>query len=94
MIDWIDADETLTSGKGSVPNYLIINDGKISIRASVSFYDQYGNPSGVGHRVGITIGGNTAAVRPVNSRGMASHRGSVDATKNSAITVSFGRSRG
>ena len=59
-IDWIDADEALTSGKGSAPKYLVINDGKISIRASVNFYDQYGNASAVGNRVSITIGGNDA----------------------------------
>ncbi len=89
-IDWTDADEALTSGAGSAPKYLVIADGKVSIRASVSFYDQYGNASAVGNRVSITIGTNTAAVRPVLSTGMASHRGSIDATKDVDVRVTFG----
>ena len=89
-IDWIDAAEALTSAKGSAPKYLLIADGKVSIRASINFYDQYGNPSATAkHRVSITVGSNDAAVRPVNSRGMASHRGSVTATKGTNITVTF-----
>ncbi len=90
QILWTDADEALTSGVGSAPKYLVIADGKVSIRASVNFYDQYGNASAVGHRVSITIGSNTAAVKPVLSTGIASQRGSVTAEKNDSVTVTFG----
>lgn len=41
---------------GSAPEYAIIRGGKVNIGATVSVYDQYGNPIGAGNRIAITIG--------------------------------------
>ncbi len=62
---------------GSAPEYAIINGPKVSIRATVSVYDRYGNPIGAVNRIDITIGSSgtdpasTPSIRVINSRGMA-----------------------
>ena len=88
-IFWTDSDPTLVtidavagqtreaqgSGKGSTDPYAILSgQGKVTIRASVSFYDQYGNPIGKGNKVAIDIGAADSATRTVSSRGVASWR--------------------
>ncbi|MYD34881.1 MAG: hypothetical protein F4W98_13515 [Acidimicrobiales bacterium] len=78
-IFWTDSNPTLVTipavatqtreaqgkGVGSVDPYALRSgQGKVTIRTSVSFYDQYGNPAGKGHKVTITIGTATEGVDP------------------------------
>ena len=78
------------SGKGSVSPYALRSgQGKVSIRASVSFYDQYGNSIGKNSKVLIDIGGGDPVFRTVSSRGMASWRSTFDADLNSSQTVTY-----
>ena len=79
-INWTDADAVLTSGEGSAPSYSVMNSkDEVTIRASVTFYDQYGNTIGKGNTVSIDIGAADAETRTVSSRGVASYRTTVDA---------------
>jgi len=101
-IVWSDADPVLTatdgaSAVGAVPEYAIISNGKVSIRATVSVYDQYGNPAGSGKRIAITIGSagtdpaGEASTRVINSRGMASHRATVTPTAaGTNVVIQYG----
>ena len=67
--------EAQGSGKGSTDAYAFLSgEGKVTIRATVSFYDQYGNPVGKGEKVAIDIGAADSNTRTVSSRGMASWR--------------------
>ena len=69
------------SGEGSTPAYALLNSkDEVTIRASVAFYDQYGNSIGKGSKVAITIQGATVAIRTLSSRGMASWTATVDLT--------------
>jgi hypothetical protein len=79
------------SGKGSSPDYALVSgQGKITIRASVTFYDQYGNTIGKGNKVDIDIGAADPAERTVSSRGVASYRTTVDAgTPGTDIDVTY-----
>ncbi len=55
------------SGKGSTDPYAILSgQGKVTIRATVSFYDQYGNSIGKGEKVAIDIGAADSATRTVS----------------------------
>ena len=72
-INWSDTDAVLTSGMGSAPAYAVLNSkDEVTIRGSVTFYDQYGNTIGKGNKVNIQIGDETAATRTVSSKGVAS----------------------
>ena len=107
---WTDSDSTLVdlasvadvsaaadgSGKGSTPAYAILNSkDEVTIRASVSLYDQYGNSIGKGGKVAITIGDAPVAIRTISSRGVASWRATVDLTaatdngRNQPVTVQY-----
>ncbi|MCQ3805351.1 MAG: S-layer homology domain-containing protein, partial [Acidimicrobiia bacterium] len=86
------------SGKGSTDAYAFLSgQGKVTVRATVSFYDQYGNPAGKGNKVSITIGEATAGLttpdnlstRTVSSRGMASWRRTLDTTLGADVTVAY-----
>ena len=97
-IQWVDTDPVLTSGEGSAPDYAVMNTAdEVSIRASVTFYDQYGNTIGQGNSVLITIGAESssgaadnASRRTVSSRGMARwSRSGVDATLNNNVDVTY-----
>ncbi|MDE0132026.1 MAG: S-layer homology domain-containing protein [bacterium] len=80
------------SGEGSVDPYAFLSgQGKVTIRASVSFYDQYGNPAGKGQSVEIAIGtgDNNSDTRTVSSRGRASWRRTLDATLGAEIQMTY-----
>ena len=80
------------TGKGSTDPYAILSgQGKVTVRTSVSFYDQYGNPAGKGNNVTITIGtgdGNSDT-RTVSSRGMARWTRTLDGTIGTAIEPTY-----
>jgi hypothetical protein len=90
-INWDDADAVLTSGEGSAPSYSVMNSkDEVTIRASVTLYDQYGNTIGKGNKVDIDIGAADPAERTVSSRGVASYRTTVDAgTPGTDIDVTY-----
>ncbi|MCQ3805355.1 MAG: S-layer homology domain-containing protein [Acidimicrobiia bacterium] len=92
-IEWVDTDPVLTAGEGSAPDYAVMNTAdEVSVRASVTFYDQYGNTIGKGNSVLITIGAgdNSTSRRTVSSRGVASwRRTGVDATINENVPVTY-----
>ncbi len=80
------------SGKGSTAPYAFLsNQNRVTIRATVSFYDQYGNPVGKGERVAIAIGTGTGSsnTRTVSSRGMAGWSRTLDGTLGTGITVAY-----
>ena len=81
------------SGKGSTDAYAFLSgQNKVTIRASVSFYDQYGNPAGKGENVAIGIGpagDGSSNTRTVSSRGMASWRRTLDGTLGTAVGVTY-----
>ena len=80
------------SGKGSTDPYAFLSgQDKVTIRASVSFYDQYGNPAGKGENVQITIGSGTGSsdTRTVSSSGMARWSRTLDGTLGTAVTVGY-----
>ena len=77
-INWSDDDAALTSAKGSAPSYAVMNSkDEVTIRATVTLYDQYGNTAGKGNTVEIDIGEGDATRRTVSSRGVASWRDTV-----------------
>ena len=84
--------EAQGSGKGSTDPYAFLSgQDKVTIRASVSFYDQYGNPAGKGENVTIAIGtgdGNSDT-RTVSSRGMARWSRTLDGVLGTGITVEY-----
>ena len=106
-IFWTDSNPTLTtidavadpvtraaqgSGKGSTDAYAFLSgQDKVTIRASVSFYDQYGNPAGKGENVAIAIGtgDGSSNTRTVSSRGMASWRRTLDGTLGTGVDVTY-----
>ena len=62
---WSDAHPSIArangaSAVGSEPEYAIISGPKVSIRATVSVYDRYGNPIGAVDRIDITTGSSGA----------------------------------
>ena len=80
------------SGKGSTDAYAFLSgQDKVTIRATVSFYDQYGNPAGRGQNVAIAIGSGDGSsnTRTVSSRGMASWRRTLDGTLGADVTVTY-----
>ena len=89
-VEWTDADSALARGEGSAPAYVILNSkDEASIRASVTFYDQYGNTTARGHTVSIGIGKADAERRTVSSRGVASYRATSAGTVGDDITVTY-----
>ncbi len=106
-IFWTDSDPTLVTivavadpvtraaqgkGTGSTDPYAFLSgQDKVTVRASVSFYDQYGNPAGNGNKVAIAIGtgDGSSKTRTVTSRGMASWRRTLDGTLGADTTVTY-----
>ncbi len=82
---------TTGKGVGSAPAYALRNSkNEVSIRASVTFYDQYGNTIGKGNSVLITIAGADPARRTISSRGVASWRATVvQATLGGSVAVTY-----
>ncbi|MCZ0941057.1 MAG: S-layer homology domain-containing protein [Caldilineaceae bacterium] len=76
------------SGMASVDPYAFLSgQNMVTVRASVSFYDQYGNPAGKGESVQITIGDGTgnSDIRTVSSRGMARWSRTLAGTLGTAV---------
>ncbi len=97
-IIWTDAAAEVIKGEAETPDYVLVVDDEVSVRATVTYYDQYGNPAGGGQNVDITInntddnddsGTTTKTDRTIDSRGTAGYRGSVSAEAGHSITVSF-----
>ena len=89
-IQWSDEAAALVSSKASAPGYAIVDDdNKVTIKASVTYYDQYGNPAGKGETVTITINSTNTATKRVNSRGTASYSATVDDGTKGTISVTF-----
>ena len=90
MIQWRDTDPTTTTAVRSAPAYVLRASGKVTVRASVTLYDQYGNTIGKGFQVNINIGGQGAETRTVSSRGVATWRETIevaDADLGTDITI-------
>ncbi|MYB66867.1 MAG: hypothetical protein F4X75_00005, partial [Gemmatimonadetes bacterium] len=82
------------SGKGSTDPYVFLSgQDKVTIRTSVSFYDQYGNPAGKGENVKITIGDDTVEAnvntRTVRGRGMASWSHTLTGSLGGSVPVTY-----
>ncbi len=106
-IFWTDSDPTLVtidavtdpvtreaqgSGKGSTDDYAFLSgQNKVTVRSSVSFYDQYGNPAGKGNSVLISIGtgDGSSDIRTVSSRGMARWTRTLDGELGTAVPVTY-----
>ena len=76
-------------GVGSASEYVVEDDGEASVRASVTFYDQYGNTAGKGETVSIAIDGQTPVERTINSRGTASLRVNADAEAGETVIIAI-----
>ena len=58
-VQWIETPSQTHKAVARVPDYVRVSAEEVTIRASVTLYDQYGNGhrTGSGQQVGITIGG-------------------------------------
>ncbi len=94
-IVWDEDDPVLISGKGTVPPYAVISNGQVTIKATATLYDQYGNPIRVkkGQEVRIVIDSASSPAtnddRRVSSRGAASYTRTVSATAGAAVPVTY-----
>ena len=88
-IDWTDDAAAAAKGVGSAPEYVVEDDGEASVRASVTFYDQYGNTAGKGETVDINIDDAGDVERTINSRGSASLRVDAEAAAGETVTVAI-----
>ena len=91
-IVWSDDDvATAKTADPSAPKYAVIDDGEVSIRGAVTFYDKYGNPAGRSGEVTITIGGGSGKndTKKIDSRGSASFRATLDADQGDTVSVAF-----
>ncbi len=80
------------TGKGSTDPYAFLSgQDRVTIRATVSFYDQYGNPAGKGQNVEITIGEapDNSDTRTVSSRGMARWTRTLAGSLGTPVAVSY-----
>lgn len=91
-VAWTDDPSELEKGEGSAPAYVILNSkDEASIKASVTFYDQYGNTTARGHTVEIDIGSADAARRTASNRGVASHGATSTGSTGTNIKVSYAK---
>jgi hypothetical protein len=61
-IQWRNADAAVDKGTAKTgAGYAIIDDDKVRISVTVSYYDQYGNPAGSGNRLTISVGDTTSS---------------------------------
>ena len=90
-IQWVEEPSQTYKAVSRVPDYMRVSAEEVTIRASVTLYDQYGNGhrTGSGQQVGITIGGEalSASVSPSGtaSAGTTLH----NQRHGSPVTVSF-----
>jgi len=90
-VQWIETPSQTYKAVARVPDYVRVSAEEVTIRASVTLYDQYGNGhrTGSGQQVGITIGGQ--ALSPsVSPSGTATAGVTLDGQRHAApVTVSF-----
>ena len=90
-IQWIEQPRQTYKAVTRVPDYVRVSADEVTIRATVTLYDQYGNGhrTGSGQQVGITIGGQ--ALSPsVSPSGTASTGVTLDGQRHGApVTVTF-----
>lgn len=90
-VQWIETPSQTHKAVTRVPDYVRVSAEEVTIRASVTLYDQYGNGhrTGSGQLVGITIGGE-AFDATVSPSGTASAGVTLDGQRHgSPVTVSF-----
>ncbi|MYK99315.1 MAG: S-layer homology domain-containing protein [Gemmatimonadetes bacterium] len=98
-IQWRETDPATNNSKAVTDaSYVIVDDGKVSIRVTVNYYDQYGNPGSQNDTTTITINspsddgadGEASRLVRVRANGSASFRGTVNATAGTAVAVTVG----
>ncbi len=90
-IQWVEEPSQTHKSVSRVPDYVRVSAEEVTIRASVTLYDQYGNGhrTGSSQQVGITIGGQALSA-PVSSSGTASAGTTLDNQRHgSPVTLSF-----
>ena len=60
-VNWTDVAAVVTTSDVDAPGYVIIDDDKVRIAVTVSYYDQYGNGDAQGDTLTISIGDTSAA---------------------------------
>ena len=61
-VQWRNADAAVDKGTAKTDaGYAIIDDDKVRIQVTVSYYDQYGNPAASGDRLTISVGDTSGA---------------------------------
>ena len=60
-VSWESADAAVDKGTIDAPSYVILDDGKVRIQVTVSYYDQYGNSAASGDRLTISVGDTTSS---------------------------------
>jgi len=95
-IQWRETDPVVTNSVAKTDaSYAIIDDGKVSIRVTVNYYDQYGNPDAQNDTATLTINspsdngakGQASRLVRVRNNGSASFRGTVNATAGTEVDV-------
>ena len=98
VVMWTNDAAEVIKGETDAPTYVIVDDDEVSVRVTVSYYDQYGNSAASGDRLTITVnnpdittddgtdtsGENGARVR---SNGTARFTATLDAAAGSELTV-------
>ena len=91
-IEWSEEASETRSAVARAPDYVIVReDGDVSIRASITLYDQYGfgHRAAAGQQVGITIGAEDLTA-PVNGSGTGSRSARLQhRDPGMAVQVSF-----
>ncbi len=90
-IQWVEEPSQTHKAVSRVPDYVRVSAEEVTIRASVTLYDQYGNGhrTGSGQQVGITIGGQALSA-PVSPSGTASAGTTLSNQRHgSPVSVSF-----
>ena len=97
-VNWTDVAAVVTTSDVDAPGYVIIDDDKVRIAVTVSYYDQYGNGDAQGDTLTISIGDTSAAdaddyatatVR-VRGNGTARFSGTMNADAGQSIAVDVG----
>ncbi|MDE0231683.1 MAG: S-layer homology domain-containing protein [bacterium] len=92
VINWIEVAPELESSDGDAPDYVLSEtDDEVSVRGTMTLYDQYGDTFRAvgGSTVTITLGGNPATEVNVKRNGTASLTQDVAVPSNDQITVAY-----
>ena len=97
VVVWSDDAPAISSSSSSVDSpYAVVDDDEVSIRATVSYFDQFGNGDAQGEDVTITFtstntgdGNVQAKTVEVRSNGSVSTRGVVTAEPGNTVAVTF-----